>query len=108
MYGQCRGVFGEEQNALRARSAQRVQLWKGLHPSALSEAVSHFTKVQQDQVCVCPDNPHALAKQSSKTLLKHTASHHCISALPRFVRHSLHVSLAKVRETLIGQLHGAC
>ena len=24
---------------------QRVQLWKGLHPSALSEAVSHFTKV---------------------------------------------------------------
>lgn len=41
----CRGVFGEAQNALRARSAQRVQLWKGLHPSALSEAVSHFTKV---------------------------------------------------------------
>lgn len=42
---QCRGVFGEAQNALRARSVQRVQLWKGLHPSALSEAVSHFTKV---------------------------------------------------------------
>lgn len=42
---QCRGVFGEDQNALRARSVQRVQLWKGLHPSALSEAVSHFTMV---------------------------------------------------------------
>ncbi|DBA81363.1 hypothetical protein WJX79_002588 [Trebouxia sp. C0005] len=44
-----RGVFGEEQNALRARSVQRVQLWKGLHPSALSEAVSHFTKSQKLQ-----------------------------------------------------------
>ena len=42
---ECRGVFGEAQNALRARSVQRVQLWKGLQPSALSEAVSHFTKV---------------------------------------------------------------
>ena len=40
-----RGVFGEEQNALRARSIQRVQLWKGLQPSALREAVSHFAKV---------------------------------------------------------------
>ena len=44
----CRGVFGDEQNALRARSIQRVQLWKGLQPSALSEAVSHFAKVSQE------------------------------------------------------------
>ncbi|KAL3134162.1 hypothetical protein ABBQ32_008577 [Trebouxia sp. C0010 RCD-2024] len=44
-----RGVFGDAQNTLRARSVQRLRLWKGLHPSALSEAVSHFTKSQQLQ-----------------------------------------------------------
>ena len=52
---QCRGVFGEEQNALRARSVQRVQLWKGLHPSALSEAVSHFTKVHSTHSMSCDE-----------------------------------------------------
>lgn len=48
----CRGVFDDEQNALRARSIQRVQLWKGLQPSALSEAVSHFAKVTRHAIAM--------------------------------------------------------
>lgn len=83
----CRGVFGNAQNALRARSVQRVQLWKGLHPSALSEAVSHFTKVPlcrygNTASCCClyafssathVNSSHSLS-QSDKLLLHNTQS----------------------------------
>ena len=42
----CRGVFDGRANDVRTKSRRRVQLWKGMQPSALSTAVSHMAQVR--------------------------------------------------------------